>query len=106
MYDDEDSEENESPKDVKLGEFQLKETEVLVIKKTNYNGQDRIDFRVWVNSSSYKGPTKKGFVLSMEKMDEFIKLVDGMKEKLGIVEKAPEVAQEKPAKKSRKKKDD
>ena len=78
----EDEEPVESSKDVKLGEFKLKDTAVLVIKKTNYNGEDRIDFRVWLNSSKYKGPTKQGFVLTMDKIDDFVEMVNSMKKKL------------------------
>jgi hypothetical protein len=74
--------ETTQPKDIKLGEIQLKETSVLVIKKTNYMDKDRIDFRVWMNSSSYKGPTKQGFTLPMDKIDEFVNIVEGMKKKL------------------------
>ena len=79
---EDDEEPTENPKDVKLGEFKLREGSVLVIKKTNYNGEDRIDFRVWMNSSKYKGPTKQGFVLTMDKIDGFIEMIEGMKEKL------------------------
>ena len=69
-------------KDVKLGEIELKEGAVLVIKKTNYKGNDRIDFRVWYNTARYKGPSKQGFTVSMEKIDQFVKIVDNMKKKL------------------------
>lgn len=69
-------------KDIKLGEIQLREGSVLVIKKTNYQGEDRIDFRVWLNTQRYKGPTKQGFQIRMDKLDEFIAIVKGMKEKL------------------------
>ena len=69
-------------KDIKLGEFQLRPDSVLLIKKTNYKGDDRIDFRVWKNTAMYKGPTKQGFVLPMGMLDDFIKAVDGMKKKL------------------------
>ncbi len=72
----------EERKDVKLAEFKLRDTAVLVIKKTTYNGEDRIDFRVWMNSSKYKGPTKQGFVLTMDKIDDFIKVITNMKKKL------------------------
>ena len=72
----------EPRKDVKLGEFKLNETAVLVIKKTNYMGMDRIDFRVWLNSAKYKGPTKQGFVLTMDKIDDFIETVNDIKKKL------------------------
>jgi len=74
--------EEEQPKDIKLAEFQLRESAVLLIKKTNYKGEDRIDFRVWLNSPKYKGPTKQGFVLTMDKIDAFIETVNKMKEKL------------------------
>jgi hypothetical protein len=74
--------EKEQPKDIKLAEFQLKESAVLLIKKTNYKGEDRIDFRVWLNSPTYKGPTKQGFVLTMNKIDAFIEAVNKIKEKL------------------------
>jgi len=77
---------------VKLGEFKLNDTSVLVINKTDYSGEDRIDFRVWVNSMKYKGPTKQGFVLTMDKMDDFIELVLGMKEKLAGVERPKKAA--------------
>ena len=72
----------EEKKDIKLGEFKLRESAVLVVKKTTYNGEDRIDFRVWLNSPKYKGPTKQGFVLTMDKIDDFVKVINGMKKKL------------------------
>ncbi len=78
----EEGEEAVRQKDIKLGEIKLREDSVLVIKKTNYKGHDRVDFRVWKNSATYKGPTKQGFVVSMDKVDEFIKIVEGMKKKL------------------------
>jgi len=78
-----ESESGEEKKpDIKLGEIELKEGVVLVIKKTNYKGNDRIDFRVWYNTARYKGPSKQGFTLSMEKIDQFVKIVDNMKKKL------------------------
>ena len=83
----EDEEPAESPKDVKLGEFKLRDTAVLVIKKTTYNGEDRIDFRVWLNSAKYKGPTKQGFVLTMDKIDDFVEMINNMKKKIAKSEK-------------------
>lgn len=77
----------EENKDIKLVEFKLKESSILLIKKTTYNGEDRIDFRVWLNSSKYKGPTKQGFVVTMDKIDDFIKAVEGMKKKLAEIKK-------------------
>lgn len=85
--DEEDFEENQGSKDVKLVEFKLKESSVLLIKKTTYKGEDRIDFRVWLNSPKYKGPTKQGFTVSMDKIDDFIKAVEGIKEKLDEIRK-------------------
>lgn len=79
---EETTEIEEPKKDIKLGEFQLKENAVLLIKKTNYKGQDRIDFRVWLNSPNYKGPTKQGFQLTMDKIDDFVGIVNNMKKKL------------------------
>jgi hypothetical protein len=76
-----ESEEEKKP-DIKLGEIELKEGAVLFIKKTNYKGNDRIDFRVWYNTARYKGPSKQGFALSMEKIGEFVKIVENMKKKL------------------------
>jgi len=77
-----DENEEKQQKDIKLGEIAVRESAVLVIKKTNYKGEDRIDFRVWLDSQKYKGPTKQGFVLPMNKIDEFMKIVEGMKKKL------------------------
>ncbi|MBI2546893.1 MAG: hypothetical protein HYW23_00400 [Candidatus Aenigmarchaeota archaeon] len=82
MEDEPEAERSEKSKDIKLGEFKLRDTAVLVIKKTTYNGEDRIDFRVWMNSSKYKGPTKQGFVLTMDKIDDFVKVINNMKKKL------------------------
>lgn len=95
-------EEGRQVKVVKLGEFKLNDTSVLVINKTDFSGEDRIDFRVWVNSAKYKGPTKAGFVLTIDKMDSFMDLVAGIKEKLASVER-PEKT-EKPAEKKKKSK--
>ena len=78
----EEESEEEKIKDVKLGEIELREGSVLVIKKTNYKGEDRVDFRVWLNTTRYKGPTKQGFQLRMGKVNEFIKIVENMKKKL------------------------
>ncbi len=83
----EESSEESQAKDIKLGEIELKTGAVLVIKKTNYKGQDRVDFRVWLNTAKYKGPTKQGFQLMMDKVDDFIGIVEKMKEKLGKSEK-------------------
>lgn len=87
MEDELEKEPTEEKKDIKLGEFKLRENAVLVIKKTTYNGEDRIDFRVWLNSAKYKGPTKQGFVLTMDKIDDFIKVINDMKKKLAKAEK-------------------
>jgi len=81
----EDEMEEQESKDVKLGEIELREGAVLVIKKTNFKGEDRIDFRVWLNSARYKGPTKQGFVLMMDKIDDFVRIVDGMKKKFSTL---------------------
>ena len=67
----------------KLGEFKLNDYNVLVVNKTDYSGEDRIDFRVWTNTAKYKGPTKQGFVLTMDKVDDFINFVSNLREKLG-----------------------
>ncbi len=75
---------------VKLGEFKLNDYNVLVVNKTDYSGEDRVDFRVWTNTAKYKGPTKQGFVLTMDKIDEFINFVSNLREKLGISEKPAE----------------
>lgn len=66
----------------KLGEFKLSDYSVLVVNKTDYSGEDRIDFRVWLNSAKYKGPTKQGFVLTMDKVDGFVDMVNEMKKKV------------------------
>ena len=87
FMEDEPEESVEETKDVKLGEFKLRENAVLVIKKTTYKGEDRIDFRVWLNSAKYKGPTKQGFVLTMDKIDDFVKMINDMKKKLAKAEK-------------------
>jgi hypothetical protein len=79
---EEEKEEKEKSKDVKLGEIKLREDSVLVIKKTEWKGNERVDFRVWKNSATYKGPTKQGFVVTMDKVDEFVKIVENMKKKL------------------------
>ena len=73
----------EESKDIKFGEIEIRTNTFLIIKKTEYKGQDRIDFRIWLNSPRYKGPTKQGFSLSMNKIDEFIKIIEAIKNKLG-----------------------
>ncbi len=78
----EDTTESEQQKDIKLGEFELRNGAVLVIKKTNYKGEDRIDFRVWLNTAKYKGPTKQGFQLKMDQINDFVEIVKRMKDKL------------------------
>lgn len=77
-------EEERKVKVVKLGEFKLNDYNVLVVNKTDYSGEDRVDFRVWTNTAKYKGPTKQGFVLTMDKVDDFINFVSNLKEKLSV----------------------
>ena len=77
----EDEDEIQPQVDEKIGEIKLREGSVLVIKKTNYKGSDRIDFRVWLNTAKYKGPSKQGFVITMDKVEEFVKIVDVIKKK-------------------------
>ena len=77
----EDEEEVQPQVDEKIGEIKLREGAVLVIKKTNYKGSDRIDFRVWLNTAKYKGPSKQGFAVTMDKVDDFVKIVDVIKKK-------------------------
>lgn len=84
---------------VKLGEFKLNDFNVLVVNKTDYSGQDKVDFRVWSNSPKYKGPTKQGFTLSMDKVQEFVDFASSLKEKL-----ASSMPKEVPAKETKKKK--
>ena len=69
----------------KLGEFKINDYSVLVVNKTDYSGEDKVDFRIWKNSAQYKGPTKQGFVLSMDQIDDFIEFAGKMKE---ILEKS------------------
>jgi len=93
----------EQQKDIKIGEIELREGAMLVVKKTNYKGGDRIDFRVWLNTPRYKGPTKQGFVLTMEKVDEFLKILEEMKKFGSTVVAVPqeEKVKEKKHKKSK-----
>ncbi len=103
----EEGQEEEQQKDEKIGEIELREGSVLVVKKTNYNGEDRIDFRVWMNTSRYKGPTKQGFVVTMDKVDKFLEILEDMKKfggqvKPEIVEVVEEKVEKKLAKRKRK----
>lgn len=75
-------EEEKKVKVVKLGEFKLNDYNVLVVNKTDYSGEDRVDFRVWTNTAKYKGPTKQGFVLTMDKVDNFIEFAAKLRENL------------------------
>ena len=88
---------------VKLGEFKLNDYNVLVVNKTDYSGEDRVDFRVWTNTAKYKGPTKQGFVLTMDKIDDFIGFVADLRERLAGVER-PKKAEEPAVKKKKSKK--
>lgn len=97
---EEESEEQKSA-DIKIGEIELREGQVLVIKKTNYKGSDRIDFRVWLNSATYKGPSKQGFVLTLDKIDKFMGMVEKLRE--FSVKEEPAEAKEAPAPKKKKK---
>jgi hypothetical protein len=97
----EEEQEEQKSNDIKIGEIELREGQVLVIKKTNYKGSDRIDFRVWLNSPTYKGPSKQGFVLTLDKIDTFMKIVDKIKD--FSVKEETEMAKEAPAKRNKKK---
>jgi hypothetical protein len=98
MAEDFEESEEQKPADIKIGEIELREGQVLVIKKTNYKGSDRIDFRVWLNSPTYKGPSKQGFVLTLDKIDDFVKFVEKIKEF-----SAPKQEEEAPVKQKKKK---
>ena len=95
--------EEQQQKDIKIGEIELREGAVLVVKKTNYNGEDRIDFRVWLNTPRYRGPTKQGFVVAMNKVDEFLKILEEMKKFGGRAQPEKVVEEKKVAKRKKKK---
>lgn len=53
----------------------LSERRKLVIQKTNFRGADVLDVRTWVETSNYKGFTKKGINLPVEKGDELVEKI-------------------------------
>ena len=60
-------------------ELQLNETTKLVFsvrRKNDDIGLPYVDIRIFVNSSEYTGPTKKGINFALERLNEFQKLVE------------------------------
>ena len=60
-------------------ELQLNETTKLVFsvrRKNDDIGLPYVDIRIFINSSEYTGPTKKGINFALERLNEFQKLVE------------------------------
>jgi len=51
----------------------------LVIAKSLWKNQDRLDMRIYLNTENYSGPTKKGVNLPFEKLDEIISVLRELK---------------------------
>jgi hypothetical protein len=52
----------------------------LVIAKSLWKNQDRLDIRIYLNTENYSGPTKKGVNLPFDKIDEIISVLQEMKQ--------------------------
>lgn len=62
-----------------IGEFAKNASTKIVFSLTEYKGDQYVDIREYVTSSSYTGFTKKGVRLHTAKIDDFIKNLQKVK---------------------------
>ena len=60
--------------------IELTKSSSIVIAKSVWKDQDRLDIRTYIKTENYTGPTKKGINLPIEKMDEIISVLKEIKE--------------------------
>lgn len=64
--------------DVELGKYAKKQGLSIVLRVSSYMGSKGIDLRQWQEDDNYKGWTKKGIRLPIEKLDDIKKLFTQM----------------------------
>ena len=68
-----------------IGRVQVDKTSDIVVRLTEWRGKQRLDIRVYMNSDTYKGFTKQGIGIPLDKIDDmrglFIKAKDELKTK-------------------------
>jgi len=64
--------------DVELGKYAKKQGMSVVLRVSSYMGSRGLDLRQWQEDESYKGWTKKGIRLPIEKMEEIKNLFSQM----------------------------
>jgi len=63
----------------RIGQLTKNASTTIVFSTTEYNGSMYVDMREFVDSATYKGPTKKGIRLHSDKLDEFIENLEKVK---------------------------
>lgn len=72
--------------DKEFGRIEKSKTRDLVVSKTTYNGQDKLDIREFGNTTSYSGPTKSGINIPLEMAADLLELLTEVCEEYDMLE--------------------
>lgn len=78
MSDDKDSKNKMTKNDISKT-IELSNSSSLVVAKSVWKNQDRLDLRIYLKTENYTGPTKKGINVPIEKIDEIISALKEIK---------------------------
>jgi len=67
---------------IEVGTVQKRDDIKIVASLTHYRNELYVDFREYVESDTYQGPTRKGIRFHHEAWEDFKKLVDSVDKKL------------------------
>jgi hypothetical protein len=74
MPDDKDSK-NEKVDNSISKTIEVSDSSSLVISRSLWKNQERLDIRIYLKTDNYTGPTKKGINVPFEKLDEIISIL-------------------------------
>lgn len=63
-----------------LGKVALNETSEIIVRRTVWKGETRLDIRTFVNSEEYTGWTKRGIAMPKKVFDELLAILKGVDE--------------------------
>ena len=78
MTDDKDSK-NEKEENGVSKTIKISDSSSIVVAKSVWKNQDRLDIRTYLKTENYTGPTKKGINVPLEKIDDIISALKEIK---------------------------
>ena len=79
MSDDIDSKNGNIENDISKT-IEITKSSSIVISKSVWKNQERLDIRTYIKTENYTGPTKKGINVPFEKIDEIMNVLTDIKD--------------------------